>query len=125
MRGDAQEVGALANRLAHAPQLGPLQVPNPPVDDLEAVGGRRGAEIRLFDQGHGEAPQRGVPGGEGALNTAPDHEQVEPSVAQYCEVPFHDVVSSEGPADRRPARPRAVRTRSQVHATRASPTYEA
>ena len=77
VRGVAQEHRALAQRLAHEPDVAVLQVAKPAVDQLGA--GRRGVrgEIVLLAQQHVEPAPCRVPGDAGAVDAAADDEQVD------------------------------------------------
>ncbi len=73
-RRHPEQRGPLADGFPHPGEIAAGQIADPAVHDAEAVRGGGAAEVAALDQGDLEPAQGGVPGDEGALDAATDHE---------------------------------------------------
>ena len=80
------EQAPLVQRLAHQPEVEPLQVPQAAVDELAGPAGRAGGEVALLDQRDREAAAGGVERHAAAGDASADDEHVEELVAQALEL---------------------------------------
>jgi hypothetical protein len=88
-RRDPEQRGTLANGLAHPLKVTAGEIPKPTVDDSQAIcrGGR--SEVVLVDDGHGKAPQRGIPCRAGSEDTGANDQEIERSVGKAWDVASH------------------------------------
>jgi hypothetical protein len=77
---------ALGQRLVHQMQLELLQIAQTAVDQLAGPAGGAGGEVTGLDQGHLEAPGRGVDRSAGTGDATTDHQDVELLVTQPPQV---------------------------------------
>ena len=77
VRGGRDEDLALAQRLAHEPEVVVLEVAQAAVDELGAAGRGVGREVVLLAQQHREPAAGGIAGDARAVDAAADDEQVE------------------------------------------------
>src|SRR5581483_9053905 len=97
----AEQRPALADRLADPGEIGVLEVADPPVHHPERAGRGRLREVPPLDQGHAEAPKRGVPGGADPEDPSAHHGEIELRLLEGAQVPPHQ----PDPAGFRPTAP--------------------
>ena len=101
VRGQSPERLALAQRLAHEPEVEQLEVAQAAVDELGGARGGGGGEIALLDQRDRQPAQRQVARGAGAGHAAADDDDVVLGVGQ-------------GPGPRRAGLSRQARSASRT-----------
>ena len=89
MRGDFQKRPSGNNGTPHSFDIGALQITQPAVDDLEAVGRSGMPEIEFFDQGNGESLQCRLSGDSGPVYTATDNQKIEGMALESVHITFH------------------------------------
>jgi hypothetical protein len=77
MRRQPHQQLALADALADQPELVVLQVAQPPVHELAALGARAARQVALVDHGHPQATAGGVQGHARSGGTHADDQYVE------------------------------------------------
>ena len=89
LRSDREQSAPLERRLAQPKDVEPLQVAQPAVDRLQAVPGSAGAEVLALHQRDREPALRGVPRHGGAVDAAPDDDDVPFPRCERREIALH------------------------------------
>src|SRR5690606_23508162 len=89
MRRDAHQRTPLAHRLADARHVELLEVAQPAVDNLQAVGRSRRPEVFLLDERHLQPSQSSLPGQRCPVDTAPDDENVVFFICHRVQIALH------------------------------------
>ena len=90
VRRDSSERGTLPHRLARAPDVERLQIPETAVDRPEMIEGGAGAEIVALDERHRQAALRRVVRDRQAVDAAADDEDVERTRGEAIEIADHE-----------------------------------